>query len=415
MKLRYLSGPCTGKTVSIPAAGLVLGRDDECDIMLAGEGLSRRHASIQHLPQGYVLRDLESTNGVRVNGDRVKEPRTLMAGDRIGLGDQLLLFTDDNDILPEDQLAVLCQAGSHRLRQERAGRRRILWLCLGLLVLLALVAGIAAIPLRQRHQALAKPPPPPGTAAPAASSAGAPEDSGGGLAPARPPARPATAPVPRFLYLVVESNPAGARVEWNGQARGQAPTVLRQLAPGPGELRLTLDGYEPLRQTVNTSDSQNPGAFRLEPAKGNVLLQSDPDGAAVYRGSQVLGRTPLLLREVAPGDQRWRCELPGYAPRELRLTVRPDKGARGFATLEPIVGRIALAAAPPGVEVLLDGQSVGVVAAPLATDEPPPPLLLDGIAPGAHTLALRRDGQMGASRTVNLGKGETLSLRLAWE
>ena len=52
---------------------------------LADPGVSDRHAQIERRADGYYLRDLDSANGVRVNGTRVTEQR-LTGGDEIELG-----------------------------------------------------------------------------------------------------------------------------------------------------------------------------------------------------------------------------------------------------------------------------------------------------------------------------------------
>lgn len=64
---------------------VVLGRDASCAVRLADGGVSDRHAQIDRRADGYYLRDLDSANGIRVNGQRVTEQR-LAGGDEIELG-----------------------------------------------------------------------------------------------------------------------------------------------------------------------------------------------------------------------------------------------------------------------------------------------------------------------------------------
>ena len=67
----------------------MLGRDSAADITLDDPGVSRRHAEIRvthdgpHLVMG--LRDLGSTNGTYVNGERIASQR-LSDGDRVTVG-----------------------------------------------------------------------------------------------------------------------------------------------------------------------------------------------------------------------------------------------------------------------------------------------------------------------------------------
>lgn len=70
----------------------VIGRSPNVPLMLDHDTVSRRHAEIFSDPFGrWWLRDLQSTNGCSVNGERVDE-RILQHGDRIGIGDLRMRF-----------------------------------------------------------------------------------------------------------------------------------------------------------------------------------------------------------------------------------------------------------------------------------------------------------------------------------
>jgi pSer/pThr/pTyr-binding forkhead associated (FHA) protein len=84
----------TGSTTSIPAEGVVIGRDPGCDIVLVGREVSRRHAKIRPSIQGYVLTDT-STTGTYVNRRRVNGTQVLGMGDVIRIGDEDLRFEAD--------------------------------------------------------------------------------------------------------------------------------------------------------------------------------------------------------------------------------------------------------------------------------------------------------------------------------
>jgi predicted component of type VI protein secretion system len=64
---------------------LLIGRDLECDIQIDSRKVSRRHCILAQIADYLVVRDLGSTNGVRINGVRVKEGR-LQAGDELTIG-----------------------------------------------------------------------------------------------------------------------------------------------------------------------------------------------------------------------------------------------------------------------------------------------------------------------------------------
>ena len=64
---------------------LLIGRDPECDIQIDSRKISRRHCCIAQVNDYLVVRDLGSTNGIRVNGMRVQEGN-LKASDELMIG-----------------------------------------------------------------------------------------------------------------------------------------------------------------------------------------------------------------------------------------------------------------------------------------------------------------------------------------
>jgi len=76
-----------GKRFVIGPAGAVIGRSRDCDVVLEDSNVSRHHARISFAADGsWTVEDLGSTNGVLINGMRVKGAATLQAGDRVELG-----------------------------------------------------------------------------------------------------------------------------------------------------------------------------------------------------------------------------------------------------------------------------------------------------------------------------------------
>jgi hypothetical protein len=70
---------------------IVIGRLAESDVVVSDPAASRRHAEIRRLDGQYVISDLGSTNGTRVNEAAIGE-RTLEEGDRISIGRTVLEF-----------------------------------------------------------------------------------------------------------------------------------------------------------------------------------------------------------------------------------------------------------------------------------------------------------------------------------
>ena len=81
---------------------MTIGRDPACDISDADPRLSRRHAEFQMTPRGLMVRDLDSRNGVRVNGRMVQEA-LLTAGDLVELAHLSVRFVEDTPTEPAGQ------------------------------------------------------------------------------------------------------------------------------------------------------------------------------------------------------------------------------------------------------------------------------------------------------------------------
>ena len=69
----------------------VIGRSRQCDVVVNDPNVSRRHAEVRREAAAYVVVDLDSTNGILVNGQEVKRA-ALADGDRLQLGTTALRF-----------------------------------------------------------------------------------------------------------------------------------------------------------------------------------------------------------------------------------------------------------------------------------------------------------------------------------
>jgi DNA-binding response OmpR family regulator len=89
---------------------LVLGRAEECDLVVADQRVSRHHAQLRRLGDGFGLLDLNSTNGTRLNGEFVPplaEPLPLKDGDVIELGSARFVYHDPEATLDTEHFPRL--------------------------------------------------------------------------------------------------------------------------------------------------------------------------------------------------------------------------------------------------------------------------------------------------------------------
>ena len=84
-----------GKRMAVGEGGATVGRSRQCDIVVDDANVSRRHAELRPRGGSWVLTDLGSTNGSRVNGRTVSGPTVVKAGDDIELGTAVMRFELD--------------------------------------------------------------------------------------------------------------------------------------------------------------------------------------------------------------------------------------------------------------------------------------------------------------------------------
>src|SRR5437588_6346287 len=105
---QILEGIDKGRIFNELATPVTIGREEGNQLRLNDERVSRFHAKVQLDDNDYILTDLESTNGTRVNG-AVVQIRRLRFGDRVGVGRSVLLFGSNEQMAA--RMAALTAAG----------------------------------------------------------------------------------------------------------------------------------------------------------------------------------------------------------------------------------------------------------------------------------------------------------------
>jgi tetratricopeptide (TPR) repeat protein len=141
-------------------ADLSIGRAEDNDLQLADPKASRHHARLRREGAVFVVIDLESANGTRVNGIRISDPHPLEHGDRITIGDMELTYQEpgraDQDTLtiesvppgvPVPTTTVPAPPESPAQPSKGAGLGMIIGLALvAVVTILAIVATVVFLP-----------------------------------------------------------------------------------------------------------------------------------------------------------------------------------------------------------------------------------------------------------------------------
>lgn len=89
----FLKPVAGGKEIRLDKPILFVGRHPDCDIVLNdSRKVSRKHCCISQINTGFVIRDLGSMNGIRVNSTLTRKNQLLQDGDEVTIGDVVYLF-----------------------------------------------------------------------------------------------------------------------------------------------------------------------------------------------------------------------------------------------------------------------------------------------------------------------------------
>lgn len=90
-RFKVVQGPDYGSIFVITASKVTMGRGDECDIVISDLKASRIHAQLSQDPQGWMVKDFGSANGLVHNGKEVREAK-LALHDTLTFGETTLEF-----------------------------------------------------------------------------------------------------------------------------------------------------------------------------------------------------------------------------------------------------------------------------------------------------------------------------------
>jgi predicted component of type VI protein secretion system len=90
-RLTIRQGATPGKVFELAREVMVIGRDLKCDIVINDPEVSRNHTRLTAQADGYLVEDMESTNGTYVNSQRLTGPKLVRPGDLVGLGENIVL------------------------------------------------------------------------------------------------------------------------------------------------------------------------------------------------------------------------------------------------------------------------------------------------------------------------------------
>ena len=92
-RLELVRGPGAPRLIDLGAGTAVVGRSSTADIRIDTSELSRTHLSLTYVDGEYVCQDLDSSNGVYLNGVKIHSA-TLRDGDQLQAGGVVLVYRE---------------------------------------------------------------------------------------------------------------------------------------------------------------------------------------------------------------------------------------------------------------------------------------------------------------------------------
>jgi len=132
--LRGVSGSTFGKTYALVGT-MTIGRQQDCDISLPGDEISRHHARVQVLPDGVMVEDMGSANGTFINDKRVHSG-VLKPGEELRLDTVRFLLMSPGMETTKPNLQTPAAAAP-----AKSGPGAGVWIAIGVIIVVVAVAG----------------------------------------------------------------------------------------------------------------------------------------------------------------------------------------------------------------------------------------------------------------------------------
>ena len=160
---------------------------------------------------------------------------------------------------------------------------------------------------------------------------------------------------------VVTDPPVDAVVTVDDTRIGTAPYGPLELEPGTHSVRVQADRFLPYEEqlTVPGLGRQQVLEVQLVPLWADVEVSTNPSGAGVYRGSELIGETPLSL-ELMEGPHSLSVIKDGFKARDFSVDAEAnvDQVLPTFE-LEPANAQLRVLSIPRGANVMVDGRYRG--------------------------------------------------------
>jgi hypothetical protein len=197
------------------------------------------------------------------------------------------------------------------------------------------------------------------------------------------------------------SNPAGASIFVDGKLRGTSPLTLEDMAQGRHKVLAQLPDHHELTSQfiIRPGEAKIVRLPRFKPLPGSLVVNSVPQGASVYQQRELLGNTPLTLKDLPETRLTLRLEMTGYEPVTRSVQVRPGRTKKLEVVLDADFGGFTLTTEPPGCEIYASDQKVGVTRQ-AGSEFVSAAFEHNGLQEGPHAIVITHPGYVPVKRNI---------------
>jgi len=193
----------------------------------------------------------------------------------------------------------------------------------------------------------------------------------------------------------ITSKPDNADIYISGIKHGSTPMVIK-IEKGLRKIEIKKPGYEIWEQDVQIAE----GDIRiisalLDPVKGSLTITSTPENADVYISGNLLGKTPLVLKEIKLGETAIELKKECYASELKNIIIKSPKAAAIDFSLKPVCGELLIKSEPPDAKLYVDGAYAGRI-----TGEP------KKVAEGTHEIRIAKEKYLDWATTFQIQPAE---------
>lgn len=373
-RLNIAAGIHKGKVIELNKTPFIIGRGVDCDYVDIGPGVSREHCVLRRECGSWTIEDTGSSNGIVVNGQKIKGKIRLYYHDRVAMGEMGFVFEDPENKMLNPHIAEKQKIEVITEINEKGGSVTAF-----LISCMLLVAAIIFTfhTLNQNRQNKIK------------EQVNVREVIKDKIIVEQE--KPDI--LPDLVFF--DTTPPGATVTLNGQVIGKTPLPMTDGYQKINHYQLYLEGYEMRKGSLVFPADKPKLSFELKQKKGTFLLTSEKPGISIYHGEMLIGKTPLLLNDWEPGRYELKFNDYGYSSKTEKIEINQHKASELKIVLKAYTCQISIISNPPNCSVYIDDLFMGKTK---ASDDRynvrSAPLLLTGIRPGAHTVrVVSHDGK----------------------